>query len=97
MNMNESVQIGPWGAIATLVGFLGTIVGLVVWLVKKNMQRQEKVTDRSFTFMEKQVDTQALIHTKHAESIQTLAEAVKGNTIELKDLRVTFLNHFDKK
>jgi len=88
--------MGTAELLGSLVAVLGTVVGLVVWLTKRNMVRQEKVTDRSFTFMEKQVEVQNGIHTKHAESITTLANAVQKNTetlqehtTELKQLKQT--------
>jgi hypothetical protein len=89
--VNETVEIGPWGAIGTLLAVLGTIIGLVVWLVKANMKRQEAVTDRSISFMEKQLDIQAATHKIHAEAIgrmatasDKMADAVNQNTNELK-------------
>ena len=84
--MNDVVNIGPWGALASLITFLGTIVGLVVWLVKANMKRQEAVTDRTFKFMEEQVKASNESHAKHADANRTMAEAVRENTNEIKGL-----------
>jgi uncharacterized membrane protein YukC len=57
--MEDVVQQGGtipvWAAIGSLIAILATIVGLVVWLVKKNMNRQEKITDRYLQSMENQV------------------------------------------
>lgn len=95
--MNQpTVEIGPYGALASLLAILASVITLTVWLVKTNMRRQEKVTDRTFTYMEKQIDTQAAIHTKHAEvgkiqaeAVQSLANSVQRNTEELRDIKLT--------
>jgi hypothetical protein len=76
-----------------------SIIGLVVWLVKANMRRQEKVTDRMVGFMEKQLDIQNAIHKVHADSLNNLTAAVNKHTdqllaltIELKQLKMAWGN-----
>lgn len=82
----EVVNIGPWGAIGSLITFLGTIVGLVVWLVKANMKRQEQVTNRYMDLLEGQVKSSNEQHARQAQASLRMAEAVNRNTDELKEL-----------
>jgi uncharacterized membrane-anchored protein YhcB (DUF1043 family) len=88
--MEDVVQQGGtipvWAAIGSLIAILATIVGLVVWLVKKNMNRQEKITDRYLQSMENQVISQSKTHEMHAASTLRLAETVNENTNQLKEL-----------
>jgi hypothetical protein len=99
--MDQVVQQGGtipvWAALGTLITFLGTIVGLVVWLVKRSQSRQDEMTKEFISFMKLQVETQAKthsdqmnaqvqIHGKHADATEKLATVVNENTNQLKEL-----------
>ncbi len=81
--MGEYLKVDTATAIGSMIAVLSTIIGLVVWLVKQQTRRQEKVTDRYFAHLEENAKKNERVHELYAASFAKVGESISLQTVEI--------------
>lgn len=82
----SAVSVDPVTLLSSMVMILGTIVSLVVWLVKAQTKRQEKVTDEFLGTLKEQLNRSATTHDRYADTIAGIAGSISQQTSQMGEL-----------
>ncbi len=81
-----AVSVDPVTLLSSMVMILGTIISLVVWLVKAQTKRQEKVTDEFLGTLKDQLNRSASTHDRYADTIAGIAGSISQQTQQMGEL-----------
>ena len=69
------------GSPTTIVGAVaisvGSVVGLIVWIVKQSFNRQGSITDRYFAHLEEQAREQKELNSKYGDHLDRIAGSLQ--------------------
>lgn len=64
-----------------LIAIVSTIVGLVVWIVKRSEARNERTQDAFLSFLKEQL----AVHQKYGDGIDDLKDEIKTQTTAIRE------------
>lgn len=76
--MSQSLDYAAFGA--AMIGLLGTIIGMIVWMVKLSAKRSQEITDRFIKHLEDASAAKAREDVERASERAQFLEALRHNT-----------------